>query len=337
MILHSCSLFKIKPRKKITDKKLSSLVLTGYGISTYTSESIETYLKELKDLETNTASFLYTCYVENRNDPNVDCDSYDSPRLNRLSDAIRLAKDQNFIVSLRVYVDLKDLEWRCHWNPDNKEQTFKSLNKTLKRVAKFSEEHQVELLIIGAEYCQLTTRKYTKEWKKIISTTRDNFNGKITYGANWGEVRGIKEWRELKFWPQLDYIGIDHYHPLPNKVTEKKIAQIQKRRFRQYQNLAQRLKKPLMITELGFPGHYQGHQAPFDWELKGRSDESRQAKNYKGTLKAINDVGYFKGVFIWRKESESKKKMLTYDKDALNYRLYKREAWYEIKNFFKYY
>jgi hypothetical protein len=333
----SCSSNYVPPRKEINNIHLTSLVLSGYGSDTYQIDSVQTYLNELRELGANTASFLYTCHVDNINDSDIDCDSFDSPRLDRLSDAIKLARTQNFIVSLRVYIDVLDEKWRCYWNPENKKETFRNIKEILTDFAIYSEEHKLELFILGAEYCKLTGQAYTKEWLSIIKEVRSNFQGKITYGANWGPVDGKKEWKEVGFWKELDFIGIDHYQPLPDIYNQKEIVNFQKQNFFGYQRLARTIGKPLMLTELGFPGHEKGHLEPFEWRLTGRSDEKRQATNFKATLVALGLSKQFSGVLIWRKASKSPEEMLTYDKDALAYELYHRKAWYEIQQFFKSY
>ncbi len=337
LVLQSCSSTSVTPRKLIKDRKLTSLVLTGYGSDSYTRTSVETYLNELEALGANTASFLYTCHVSDKNDSEIDCDSFDSPRKDRLSEAIKLARERNFIVSLRVYVDLLDNQWRCYWSPKNKAETFKQLKKTLIYFSKFSEQHKLELFNLGAEYCSLTRKKYTPFWKNIISEVRKHFKGDITYGANWGKVEGVYEWKEVGFWRDLDFIGIDHYQPLPDSYKEKELVQFQKKNFFHYQRLGRSLGKPIMLTELGFTGHSKGHLEPFEWRLKGQSNELRQAMNYKATLTALKDLKEFSGVYIWRKTSETPEKMLTYQKNALGYELYHRKAWYEIQNFFSSY
>jgi len=337
LILQACSSTKVYPRKKITKTRLTSLVLTGYGSDSYEKSSVQTYLKELRELGANTASFLYTCHVNNINDTDIDCDSFDSPRLDRLSYAINLAKSQGFIVSLRVYVDILDETWRCYWNPKDKKETFKNIKTMLSNFAKYSEEHKLELFILGAEYCKLSRTPYTTQWQNIIEEVRKHYQGKITYGANWGEIDGIKEWKDVKFWKELDFIGIDHYQPVPYAFNEKQIVNYQKKNFLEYQKLAKKIGKPLLLAEIGFPGHKKGQLEPFEWRLKGETDEERQGMNFRATLKAVKSSSQFSGVLVWRKASTSPELMLKYKKDALAYELYHRKAWYEIQHFFKSY
>ena len=334
--LVGCAMFMTLSRQEIDNKNLSSLVLTGYGQGTYQYSAVETYLEELRQLNLNTASFLFTCYTKSKYSSEVDCNSYDSPGLEELSDAIVLAKRQGFLVNLRVYVDLKDFTWRCHWNPKNKKLVLDNLDQTLTKMAKFAERRKVEVLILGAEYCQLTKTKYKKEWQNIIRSVRKEFHGKITYGANGANDNNV-EWNRIPFWNELDYIGIDHYQPLPENIQGKDIETFQTSKFKEYEKLSHKLNRPILITEIGFPGQDKGHLRPFDWQLKGSSNQTRQASNYRYTLKAIKKIKSIQGVFIWRKLTANKEQMQKTQSKALDYELYHRKAWYEIQNFFQHY
>jgi hypothetical protein len=313
---------------------LKSLVLTGYGLKSYQLDRIDAYLEELKELNANTASLLYTCHTKTKSSHNVDCTSYDSPSLEEISDAITRAKQSDYIINLRYYIDMSSGGWRCHWDPKNKDKAFKNIKESLIKVAHFAEKRKVEILTIGAELCKLTTKAHTAKWKQIIKEVRKNFKGKITYGANWGNVDGSIEWKEIGFWKELDYIGIDHYRPIPNEIPHKDIKDFQTIHINEYLKLSQKYHKEIIINEIGFPGNEYGNLNPFDWTLKGKSNEVKQALYYKNTLNALKDIEKIKGIFIWRKESQDTKMMLKYEPDANGYQLYKRKAWYEIQRFF---
>lgn len=333
ILLTSCAQTDLK--REIPEGGISSLVLTGYGVDTYQKASVNFYLNELKELNANTASFLYTCYVENTEDSSIDCKTFDSPKLERIKWAIEKAKSMGFFTNLRFYIDLKDHTWRAHWDPEDKERTFESLEKELQKIAKFSERNSVDLLIIGAELSRLTVPQYTSKWEKIISNIRKSYSGLLTYGANWSRLAELEpEWRYIKFWPSLDFIGIDHYHPIPESKKGLQIARFQELNFSKYTAKARLFGKLVLITELGFPGHKDGHIEPFEWRLKGENDQERQASNYRYTFQAIKNSPDIKGVFVWRKESKSEDLMKKGQAEATGFELYKRRAWYELQEFF---
>ena len=278
---------------------------------------------------------MYTCYVEDRYSSNIDCSSYDTPSLKEISYAIIAAKKLNFRVTLRFYIDLKTKDWRCHLNPKSKKSFFKDLDQKYKDFAIFLEKEKVDTFIIGAELCQLTKKEFKHQWIDLITSIRKNYYGKITYGSNWGEVNGEREFEQISFWHALDFIGIDHYKPISDeKLTNGDlIFEDQKQFFKKYETIAYKYRKRIIFTEIGFPGASDGHREPFSWTMKGVSNQKRQALLYKETLKAISTMSMVEGIYIWRMDIQ---KSLS-EKPFVNergYELWGREAWDEIKNFF---
>jgi hypothetical protein len=143
------------------------------------------------------------------------------------------------------------------------------------------------------------------------------------------------EFKNVSFWKELDYIGIDHYMPIPEKTTRLKIRKLQNNMFKEYQKISNKFKKPILITELGFPGVEAGNLAPYEWRTLGKSDEALQDDLYSETLKAISLQPNVNGIFVWRKLATNQKDMEKYKPDETGYALYKRKAWFSIKDFFK--
>uniref|UniRef100_UPI0035621606 glycoside hydrolase family 113 n=1 Tax=Halobacteriovorax sp. TaxID=2020862 RepID=UPI0035621606 len=211
---------------------------------------------------------------------------------------------------------------------------FKNLKNELTRFAKVLEDYKVETFILGAEYCEITGKNFKSEWKDIISSVRTTFKGKLSYGANWQEVNGKNEFYSTSFWEELDYIGLDLYSPIPDSVKGENIYNYQLNVIRKYTQFAKKYKKNLYINEVGFSGSIKGTSEPFEWRNKTPGTQERQADAYKYTLKALKSFENIKGIFIWRKLATNKYKMLEYNSSETDYDLWKRKAWYEIKNIF---
>lgn len=50
-------------------------------------------------------------------------------------------------------------------------------------------------------------------WSLLISEVRETYSGKLACGASW-----YREYLEVPFWDQLDFIGIHAYFPLTNSL-----------------------------------------------------------------------------------------------------------------------
>ena len=335
-LLCSCSTSNLIKRSPIS-AKISSLVFTGYNQISYSEKRVNSYLNELKELNINTASFLYTCYTDNIKSHNIDCGTYRTPKLNHLAKAIETAKKRNFQVSVRFYVDIANGTWRCKWDPSDKKTLFNNFNQHFKYFSKLIEKRKVDLLVIGSEYCKLTGQSNTDYWRTLVSNIRQNFKGKITYAANGNEYNKSYEFKSIGFWNSLDYIGINHYHPIPLEYQDEEILDFQKHKINEYINVAKIENKEIVITEFGFPGYKGARLSPYEWRKKTKSDQKDQAMLYRESLSAFKIFSHIKGVFIWRKLSLPVEVMQKYNKNETDYGLYKREAWYEIQKYFSNY
>ena len=77
--------------------------------------------------------------------------------------------------------------------------------------AEYAESHQIPILCIGTEL-ELTSGR-EKEWRTLIDEIRVVFSGELTYAANF------TEYEKIRFWDALDYIGIQAYFPLTDRVN----------------------------------------------------------------------------------------------------------------------
>src|SRR6185437_14398256 len=64
------------------------------------------------------------------------------------------------------------------------------------------------MLVIGTELKTMSGSAYTSRWEQIVASVRRRFAGRLTYAANWNE------YQQVRFWGDLDYIGVDAYYPL---------------------------------------------------------------------------------------------------------------------------
>ena len=67
-------------------------------------------------------------------------------------------------------------------------------------------KNNVELFCIGTELSFASQK--TDKWKELIQKVKTSYDGKLTYAANWDNYKNIK------FWDDLDFVGIDAYFPL---------------------------------------------------------------------------------------------------------------------------
>ncbi|MEQ6125259.1 glycoside hydrolase [Pseudotenacibaculum sp. MALMAid0570] len=173
------------------------------------------------------------------------------------------------------------------------EESYESFILTYANTAK---KIKAEIFCIGTELEKFVAQR-PEYWKSLIKKIRKIYKGKLTYAANWDEFKRVK------FWSLLDYIGVDAYFPITDIQTpsiqdfEKGWKQ-PKEEIRKIQSTFQ---KPILFTEFGYRSiHYTGKEP---WDSKRVSGEVNLEAQSNG-LQALHNQfwkeSWFAGGFIWK-------------------------------------
>ncbi len=195
-------------------------------------------------------------------------------------------------------------KWRSDIVMDNEEDWqswFTSYEAFILHYAKLAEQLQIDALCIGTEL-HLTATIRPDAWKKIISEVRKVYSGDLTYAANF-----YKEYEDITFWDDLDYIGVQGYFPLTNKmkpeVTDLESGWRDHKRV--MRNLSKKYNKEIYFTELGYRNSEDAAVDPWTWPGQMSADrrvvcDSTQDKCYQAFFQSLWDESWFGGVFIWK-------------------------------------
>lgn len=195
-------------------------------------------------------------------------------------------------------------KWRSDIFPTNEENWElwkKSYRNFILRYAKVAEKANAEMFCIGAEFSRLTIEK-PLFWKDIIQEIRSIYSGKITYASNW-----YKEFEEITFWDQLDYIGIQAYFPLV-KNEYPSVEQISKG-WNKYLPVVEAIHKKydrkVLFTEMGYKSTANSAIKPWEWaenasDLDKNVSVETQANCYEAFFKTVWKKEWFAGVHIWQ-------------------------------------
>lgn len=280
----------------------TALVFTEYGSKAYSSKSNKLYKKTLLEGGLKHADLLYTCYVKDSEDSEIDCSTFDSPRLYRIRNLAKSFKSDGFQVTLRFYVDLKDGKWRAYWQPKDIKKGFQNLEKELKEFAEFAASVKADQLMIGSECEALTQPEYKAYWEKIITAVRSVFNGTVLYAANGNINKKAKpEYTWVPFWSSLDKVGINYYPPFKGAINAKNLEAHHKKSIKKIVSFAKAQSKDLVITEVGFPLAKKGIYTPYEWRYSERDKADAGLRDlslglFLKTAKAQN-IG---GIHFWR-------------------------------------
>lgn len=213
---------------------------------------------------------------------------------------IDLAKENGLKILLKpqVYVPgswpggldyATDKEWEA-W-----EQSYREYILPMVDIA---EKKGVELFCIGTEF-KLSSTKRDFFWRELIQEIRKVYSGELTYAANWDEYKNIS------FWEDLDYIGIDAYFPLLDDKTPT-INALEKAwttPIKEIELVQNKYEKPVLFTEYGYMS--VDGCAGKTWEIEPTIEarninEEAQANAIDALYSVFSKKEYWAGGFIWK-------------------------------------
>ncbi len=220
---------------------------------------------------------------------------------------IQYAHDAGLKVMLKPHVWVRGEGWPGDFTLDTEEkwkQWEQSYTEYLQTIAQVADSMNVALLCIGTEYRQAVVQR-PDFWPRLIRDIRQQYDGPLTYAANWDNIE------QVKFWDELDYIGIDAYWPLCERETPtvETLTEGWRKPLAQIEAVQQRYDKPVLFTEYGYES--RDYTAGGHWNAFGDdasdTDATEPAVNLEAQRLAYQvlydtfwEQPWFAGGFLWK-------------------------------------
>ncbi len=199
--------------------------------------------------------------------------------------------------------------WRSNIKHESKAQWdtwFTSYRKSMLHYAHLAQKTGAELFCIGTEL-RTSIKAQPNKWKQLIQEIKTIYNGKLTYAANWDG-----EYEMVKFWDELDYIGIQAYFPLTNRANPD-LETIKKGwdpHIETLESLSKTHKKPILFTEIGYKNDTKATIKPWQWEsffgiLYRKKSNRTQQLAYQALFEKLWNYEWFAGMYIWEWNTRS--------------------------------
>jgi hypothetical protein len=218
-----------------------------------------------------------------------------------LRHAIHTAQTLGLRVMLKPHVDGANGDWRGTFQPENPEIWFLNYSEMVMTFAQLAQEEHVDILSIGCEFVELTTPGYTQAWKELTQKVKNVYDGPLIYAANWG-----RESQQIEFWDVLDFIGIDAYFELTEKIDPSldELLAAWTPHVSEIESLYQAWQKPIVITEIGYRSLDGANRRPWDWEASGVVDLAEQSLCYQAVIQVFGEKPWFDGIYWWNWEPD---------------------------------
>ncbi len=294
--------------------------LVGCAINLHHTEQLDQYLTAVDELvdEVGFTSIEVITPAYMTNGQSDDIRIVHGPGLcpdrDQLLALLRHARARGARTMLMPVVLLSDPgrgEWRGKIQPQSWRRWWRSYERTMDYFLDIAKTAGVDIFCVGSEL--LSTERQTDRWNRLIRHVRGRYKGLLTYSTNWDH------YHVPAFWEKLDLIGMNGYWDLtklsqnPQDPAFEDLTRRWIQIRRQVLAHANKFKRPLLFTEVGYPSLPWGLKDPWNYvnDKHAVSDPNTQARGYSVFLSAwdnlLNEppaderkVVRFAGVFFYR-------------------------------------
>jgi len=218
----------------------------------------------------------------------------------------QIAQEEGIKVMLKPHIWLRSAngKWRSDLEMKNEEDWdiwFNNYEIMIMHYAELAQSMDIESLCIGTEL-HLTTKHHPEKWRAIIHKIRDIYDGELTYAANW-----YKEYEDITFWDELDYIGIQAYFPLSTseEPSKEELLQNWEKHKHAMKKVADKYNKKIVFTEIGYKNTADSAIEPWTWPQKMdretvKQSDQTQINLYEAMFEALYYETWVDGFFIWK-------------------------------------
>ncbi len=236
-------------------------------------------------------------------------DRYDSLEIRRhptssptelsLRRTFRQAKAQGLRMMFFPTINLRDEAdnakwWRGNIKPKDWEAWWRNYTAFNVDLARLAQEEGVEWYSVGTEMA--STHPFPDHWRRLCGEVRQVFKGKITYSVNFDSHDSFT------FGDALDVIGINTYDPIAKYDDYPSETQIRDAWWwvvYKARTLEARFRKPVMITEVGYPSVAHAHVGPWDFRTEKPLDLGLQKLLVKGAFDVLRNWSDGEAVFYY--------------------------------------
>jgi len=179
-------------------------------------------------------------------------------------------------------------EWRGKIAPPDWDAWWADYRRMMDHFIDIANDADVDVLTIGCELISTHGEEHEPRWRALIAHARDHFDGLLTYSTTWDS------YYRVRFWDALDLIGVSGYWDMTRSAadasnpTDGELAEQWTKYRQQLFEFAEKVDRPILITELGYPSLSWALKDPWNYVVSGKPtpDHAAQARGYQAFLAA---------------------------------------------------
>ncbi|SDS24057.1 hypothetical protein SAMN04488553_1802 [Gramella sp. MAR_2010_147] len=297
MIILTITFLMLSCQAEIPSRKINGISLVASRDSLNPAQ-----INQLTRVNANAIALMPYAFMGNKKEPeliyNIERQWF-GERAEGIEQAILLLKEQDLRIMMKPHIWLRngdftgDLQFSTEAEWERFETSYK---KYIMLYAKISEKHHIEILCIGTELYHFVSSR-PEFWKELISDIRKIYKGKLVYAENWDKVDLVN------IWDDLDFIGVDAYFPLSEKVSpsEDEIRNGWQKHKSMLKSLSSKHEKPILFTEYGYRNIDYALKEPWNSnrDISG-TNHGLQARALQVLYEEFWTQSWFAGGYIWK-------------------------------------
>jgi hypothetical protein len=271
---------------------MRGITLPSWYRTDYDNPAADRYLRDIRETGARWVTFTPTWY-QRRPDDSVMRPTQETASDAGLGRIVRRAHATGLKVMIKPHVDLPGDGDRAEIRPRDRAAWFTAYRSFITHYADLAAATDAEQFAVGTELAGVSGDETA--WTQVVQAVRDRYDGPLTYAANYDE------YERIRFWTQLDLIGIDAYWPLAEHPTDdpdrlrRAWAPIGER----LSSFARRHDRRILFTEAGYVSQRGATTAPYSWTVSRRAGDAEQAAAYRALLDTFTGRRWWAGVCWW--------------------------------------
>ncbi len=279
------------------------------GVHYFNRWSEGSSLETLAEHHVRQITLVPYAHQEEYNDPLLVYDRRRRSGYNRDSAYLDLGKRAGkaglqVIIKPHIWMRSSTGKWRSDIAFNNEEDWLEwseRYSAFILHYASLAQQMNASHFCVGTELASLS-QAYPEFWKELIGKVRSVYTGSVFYAANW-----YKEYDQITFWEDLDYIGVQAYFPLIDEVKPdvETLVKSWKTHLKDMKAFSKQTGKPVLFSELGYKSTHDSAIEPWKWLDHDNVDPGTicletQANCYEAFFRTFWDEPWFAGVIIWQ-------------------------------------
>lgn len=268
------------------------ITLPSWYRSDYDSPAADRYLRGIRATGARWVTFTPTWYQRRVTDSSMHT-TEETASDGSLRRIVGRAHALGLKVMIKPHVDLPGDVDRAEIRPHDRAAWFTAYRRFITHYADLAADTSTEQFAVGTELAGVSGD--LDPWRQVIEVVRDHYDGTLTYAANYDE------YRRIRFWKDLDLIGIDAYWPLSDVPTDDpaRLRRAWRPIHDELAAYADREGRRVLFTEAGYVSQRGTTTAPYSWTVSRQPAPAEQAAAYRALLDSFSDSRWWAGVCWW--------------------------------------